>query len=195
MNNYCFLIIIIVDPPRATPSPKSSFLPRPQRHFFKNRVLTRENGAYQNGFFVVRPPLGPNLRGDCGSNTGTNLHGFSVIFFVFSAIPPEIRCPNLAFFRDFVFLGVPRVPPGAPPALQFRFSVLPRRLPPGSRLWLGFRAPERANSSCSNHSPSTTVSIFGAPQTSLSICTCVSSMISMSLYAHTHRYTQKPSSR
>ena len=83
--------------------------------------------------------------------------------------------------------------PIIPPALQFRFSVLPRRLPPGSRLWLGFRAPERANSSCSNHSPSTTVSIFGAPQTSLSICTCVSSMISMSLYAHTHKYTQKPS--
>ena len=37
-----------------------------------------------------------------------------------------------AFWRYVVFLGVPRVPPGPPPALQFRFSVLPRRLPPGS---------------------------------------------------------------
>ena len=150
-------------------------------------------GGTRTALLLFGPPLGPNLRGDCGSNTGTNFHGFSVIFFDFSAIPSEIWCQNLAFFRDFEFLGVPRVPPGAPPALQFRFSVLPRRLPPGSRLWLGFRAPERANSSCSNPSPSTTVSIFGAPQTSLSICTCVSSMISMSLYAHTHRYTQKPS--
>ena len=34
-----------------------------------------------------------------------------------------------------------------------RFSVLSRRLPPGSRLRLDFRAPERGNSSRWNHSP------------------------------------------
>ena len=37
------------------------------------------------------------------------------------------------------------------PARNARFSMLPRRLPAGSRLRLDFRAPERANSSRSNH--------------------------------------------
>ena len=31
------------------------------------------------------------------------------------------------------------------PAQRVRFQALPRRLPPGSRFWLDFRAPERAN--------------------------------------------------
>ena len=42
-----------------------------------------------------------------------------------------------------------------PPARNAAISVLPRRLLPGCRLWLDFRAPERANSSRYNHTPST----------------------------------------
>ena len=46
------------------------------------------------------------------------------------------------------------------------FSVLPRRLPPGSRLRLYFRAPERANSRRDNHTRMTAQTDFSALQTS-----------------------------
>ena len=53
---------------------------------------------------------------------------------------------------------------GAPRSV--RVSVLPRRLPPGSRLWLDFRVPERADSRRLNHGRTTECSNFSAPQTS-----------------------------
>ena len=52
------------------------------------------------------------------------------------------------------------------PRRHARFSVLPRRLPPGSRLRLYFRAPERTNSRRENHGRTTYCFDFGALQTS-----------------------------
>ena len=45
-------------------------------------------------------------------------------------------------------------------------SVLPRRLPPDCRLWLDFRAPERADSRSLNHVACLECCDFSAPQTS-----------------------------
>ena len=53
-----------------------------------------------------------------------------------------------------------------PPVRIARWSLLPRRLPQESRLWLDFRAPERANSSRWNHGRTTAVTDFSALQTS-----------------------------
>ena len=43
-------------------------------------------------------------------------------------------------------------------------SVLPRRLPPGCRLWLYFRAPERADSSQESDGERPTETDFGTPE-------------------------------
>ena len=54
-----------------------------------------------------------------------------------------------------------------PGVLSFRrFSVLQRRLAPGARLCLYFRAPERPRSRSWNHACCPLCSVFAAPQTS-----------------------------
>ena len=50
---------------------------------------------------------------------------------------------------------------------HLRVLVLPRRLPPGSRLRLYFRAPERGNSRSWNHLPATVCCDLGAPGTNI----------------------------